>query len=137
MAGGTVVMTIPETADADVAAASSHVFEAPVVPSPDADYLAYDPEMNLFLVLDLSFERPALVTGPEAPSLQPGGSVTLPLLEYADRVPRRSEVDAGAEPAPDGAGDAKKESPGPTPALTALAVLGLAVALARRRDGLL
>jgi hypothetical protein len=129
----TLVASIPATPDVDVAAAGSQLFQSTVVPSREADYLAFDPAANLFLVLNVSFERPALLTGPEAPVLQPGGSLTLPLLEYADRIARRSVV-ADGEPVAGGAapeGAAKKGAAGLDAGLAALALA--AVALGRRR----
>ncbi len=88
-------------------------------------------------MLNVSFDRPALILGPEAPVLQPGGTLTLPLLEYADRLPLRSVVPGGqAEPlaAPD---PASKGTPA-GPVSHAVLALGIAaLALARRRDRLL
>jgi hypothetical protein len=82
----TPIAQLVPTAPVEVGAASSAAFDTAIVPLRSGDYLAYDPEANLVLQLNLSFERPALFTTPEAPVIQPGGHLQLPLLEYADPV---------------------------------------------------
>jgi MYXO-CTERM domain-containing protein len=87
------VASILPTPEVDVQASSSQLFESVIVPSKDADYVAYDPALNLELVLNVSFARPSSPSGVEAPVLKAGGHLRLPLLEYADPV---SDLFAGA-----------------------------------------
>lgn len=82
----TPIAQLAPTAPVEVGAASATAFDTTIVPLRSGDYLAYDPEANLVLQLNLTFDRPALFTTPEAPLLQPGGHLQLPLLEYADPV---------------------------------------------------
>lgn len=97
------------TAPVDIAATGTQTFETLIVPDRAGDYIPYDPEANLVLVLNVSTSRPATFTGPEAPSLLPGGHLTLPLLEYADPVDDLFSGELGLELEP--VGGAERRAP--------------------------
>lgn len=97
------------TAPVDIAAGATHTFEALIVPDRAGDYIPYDPEANLVLVLNVSTTRPTTFTGPEAPALMPGGHLTLPLLEYADPVDDLFSGELGLELDP--VGGAERRAP--------------------------
>ena len=104
--------------------------------TPEADFIPYEAGSALWLEVRLRDGNPVgLRTGTTTPFLLPGGSLTLPLLEYSDIadatgfvVPEEVvEIQEDAfEP------EIEEEKDTPAPALLWL-VLGLALVAARRR----
>lgn len=70
----------------DIGAMGQATFDVEVTGTTYGDYVPYRAEQNLYLVLNVSAARPASFLGAEAPVLKPGGALTLPLLEYQDRL---------------------------------------------------
>lgn len=70
----------------DFSPGATQIFSFPVKPRKAADYLAYNKNAALVLELNLTSIRPSIFDGPEAPILVPGGTMTLPLIEYHDQI---------------------------------------------------
>lgn len=64
----------------------SQLFEFPFTIEPSVDKLPYLKDAFLGIDWNLTSSRPSLFTGLEAPTMQPGGSMTIPLFEYHDPV---------------------------------------------------
>ncbi|MCA1818644.1 MAG: hypothetical protein LC620_01095, partial [Halobacteriales archaeon] len=75
------------TAPADVAANGDTILQGDMVALPASDKIAYLRGQDLLLFVQVhSTSVPNFFTGADAPTLKPGGQVTLPLLEYHDAV---------------------------------------------------
>lgn len=70
----------------DMGPNSDHTFEATLVPTPESDYIPYDPANQLSLVVRLEGTSAPGTVRSAQPVMLPGGSMTLPLLEYHDPV---------------------------------------------------
>lgn len=102
---GAALAEIAGAAAVDVGPAQATVLVATIRPLPEGDYVPQRAGQNLWLELALTFARPDPATGPATPLLRPGGTVTLPLLEYSDtgpggRAPTDAEAEAAAAAAP-------------------------------------
>ncbi len=82
----TVLANLTPDAPIDAGAGASQEFRATLTPTDEADYIPYDPANNLILELRLTTRQPRTFTTADAPKLMPGGTMTLPLLEYHDPV---------------------------------------------------
>jgi hypothetical protein len=82
----TTIATIPPTAAVSIGANGQAMLEGEVRPHPAGDLVPFQAGQQMLLVLNVTFDRPATVTAPEAPALLPGGTLTVPLLDYSDPV---------------------------------------------------
>lgn len=83
----TVLATIEATAPVDLGPNSQATFETTIRPLPDADLVPYERGAAFRIRLNLTAFRPEPPLGPsQSPELMPGGSLTLPLFDYADPI---------------------------------------------------
>lgn len=81
-----VVATLNTSERADIGANAGHTFTGIITPTPDGDFLPYLNGAGLMLELRMLSARPDNpLFGPKGePELRPGGTMTLPLLDYED-----------------------------------------------------
>lgn len=83
----TVVALIGPSTPVEVGTNAANVaFEAPIVATPEGDYLPFQDGATLTMQLNISFQRPETPFGPRDMPKISGGSMTLPLQEYHDAV---------------------------------------------------
>ncbi len=99
-----VVATLNTSERADIATNAGHTFTGIITPTPDGDFLPYLPGAGLMLELRLLNARPDNpLFGPKGePELRPGGTMTLPLLDYEDPLGETFGDDAKLQLALDG-----------------------------------
>ncbi len=68
------------------AVGAARAVSAPIIPRPEADVVAYDPDQTLVALLWLHGNGPVPATYQLAPAVNPGGNMVLPLLEYHDAI---------------------------------------------------
>jgi hypothetical protein len=69
-----------------VEAGSTVTFEGDLVPTPDGNFIPYEPGMNLILQVSLSTTGAPSFILVQGPAIKPGGELRLPLFEYHDPV---------------------------------------------------
>ena len=78
---------ITPTAPLELGANAQMTLDLDVVPTPESDLVPWRPDAQLWLVVAMTTTRPQEpFSGHLEPELLPGGSLQLPLLEYADPV---------------------------------------------------
>lgn len=80
------VAVLESTEPKEMAAGGQVTFDTVIRPLQAGDHIPHEPENNLFLALNLTIGRTATFTGAEAPSLRPGATLKLPLVDYTDKV---------------------------------------------------
>jgi hypothetical protein len=82
----TRLASLPPTEPVSLGQGEQRLFELEGLPAVEADRVPFRVESYLVWSLRLTSSRPYAGTGAEAPDLMPGGSTTLPLVEYHDAV---------------------------------------------------
>jgi hypothetical protein len=82
----TVLASLAPSEPTNLDANTPHLFSWQVSPAAAADLVPYAKRAYLTLMLNLTTPKAGLFTGAEAPMLDPGGVMKLPLFEYRDPV---------------------------------------------------
>lgn len=75
----------------------SQSFDLEITPQPDADYIAYAPENELWLRIDLSGTGVSTFNQNTVPAIEPDGSFSLPLIDYKDDISDAFDALSGAQ----------------------------------------
>lgn len=81
-----LVARMQPTAPVDLGAGTTTVFELELKANEAADYLQYRKHAGLFLEINVTSVAPSLFVAAQAPSIAPGGTMMLPLIEYHDPI---------------------------------------------------
>ncbi len=94
-----ILATMPESTPFDLQPGQTKQVEAPLLLTPDADYVEYDPAAGLLLRISISDQTPGggfyFAGINPVPRLAPGGSMELPLNEYQDPVDNLPQLTRG------------------------------------------